>query len=90
MRRRTFLASATAALAMPAVTGAAGRKLLKFIPQADLAVIDPIWTTAYVPRNHGFMVWDTLYGQSEPENRFKAEPQWSRGGSSPPMARLGR
>jgi peptide/nickel transport system substrate-binding protein len=75
MRRRTFLAAATAQLAMPAVAGAAGSKVLKFIPQADLAVIDPIWTTAYVTRNHGLMVWDTLYGQSGPATGFKAEPQ---------------
>jgi peptide/nickel transport system substrate-binding protein len=75
MRRRTFLAAATAQLAMPAIAGAASASVLKFIPQSDLAVIDPIWTTAYVTRNHGFMVWDTLYGQSGPESGFKAEPQ---------------
>jgi peptide/nickel transport system substrate-binding protein len=75
MRRRTFLAAATAQLAMPAIAGAANASVLKFIPQSDLAVIDPIWTTAYVTRNHGFMVWDTLYGQSGPESGFKAEPQ---------------
>jgi peptide/nickel transport system substrate-binding protein len=36
--------------------------VLKFIPQADLAVLDPVWTTAYVTRHHGMMVFDTLYG----------------------------
>ena len=25
------------------------------------AVLDPIWTTAYIQRNHGYMVWDTLF-----------------------------
>ena len=79
MRRRTFLAAATVGLAAPAVVRAAGSTLLKFIPQSDLAVIDPIWTTAYVTRNHGFMVWDTLYGQSGPETGFKAEPQMVEG-----------
>ena len=36
--------------------------MLRFIPQADLAVLDPGITTATVTRNHGFMVFDTLYG----------------------------
>jgi peptide/nickel transport system substrate-binding protein len=64
---------------MPAVSRASNSRLLKFIPQSDLAVIDPIWTTAYVTRNHGFMVWDTLYGQSGPSTGFKAEPQMVQG-----------
>lgn len=34
MRRWTFLAAATAQLAMPGIAGAAGSKLLKFIPQS--------------------------------------------------------
>ena len=34
---------------------------LRFIPQADLRSIDPIWTTAYVTRNFGYMVFDTLF-----------------------------
>ncbi|HEX2944056.1 MAG TPA: ABC transporter substrate-binding protein, partial [Rhodopila sp.] len=78
MRRRTFMAAAAAQLAMPAISQAADR-VLKFIPQSDLAVLDPIWTTAYVTRNHAFMVWDTLYGQSGPANGFKAQPQMVEG-----------
>src|SRR5205823_227204 len=35
---------------------------LRFVPQADLANFDPIWTTAVVVRNAAAMVWDTLYG----------------------------
>ena len=31
-------------------------------PHADLAAIDPIVTTGYVARNHGYLVYDTLYG----------------------------
>ena len=34
---------------------------LKFIPHADLRVLDPIWTTAYITRNHGYMVYDVLF-----------------------------
>jgi peptide/nickel transport system substrate-binding protein len=71
MRRRTLLTGSAAAaalgtstLARPALgqgtSGAA--KLLHFVPQANLANPDPIWTTATVAINHGYMVWDTLYG----------------------------
>jgi peptide/nickel transport system substrate-binding protein len=72
------MAATAAQLATPAISRAAGT-VLKFIPQSDLAVLDPIWTTAYVTRNHGFMVWDTLYGQSGPSNGFKAVPQMVEG-----------
>jgi peptide/nickel transport system substrate-binding protein len=36
--------------------------VLRFIPQADLRILDPIFTTAYITRNHGYMVYDTLFG----------------------------
>lgn len=79
MQRRTFLAASAACLALPAVARSAGQSVLKFIPQADLAVLDPIWTTAYVTRNHGFMIFDTLYGQTGKEYGFKATPQMVAG-----------
>src|SRR5262249_35708179 len=31
----------------------------------DLGVLDPIWTTAYIARNHGYLVFDTLFGTDE-------------------------
>jgi peptide/nickel transport system substrate-binding protein len=34
---------------------------LKFISHAGLRVLDPIWTTAYITRNHGYMVYDVLF-----------------------------
>ena len=69
MRRRAFLQSAAAAaasfsapLAAPRVGRAADAKVLRFIPQADLANLDPIWTTLYVVRNASVLFFDTLYG----------------------------
>ena len=79
MRRRTFLAASAASLALPAVARAEKQRLLKFIPQSDLQVLDPVWTTAYVTRNHAYMVYDTLYGQSGSKAGFKAEPQMVAG-----------
>jgi peptide/nickel transport system substrate-binding protein len=69
-------AAAAAALAL-AVAPAAGRaeigpKTLRFIPQADLRSIDPIWTTAYVTRNFGYLVFDTLFAL---DKDFKPQPQ---------------
>ena len=69
IKRRSVLAGAAASaavglprptLAQPSITG--GAKVLKYVPQANLANPDPIWTTATVARLHGYMVWDTLFG----------------------------
>lgn len=66
MKRRTLLtgtaALAATRLATPAIAQGAAAKVLHFVPQANLANPDPIWTTATVAINHGYMVWDTLYG----------------------------
>ncbi|MDB5377582.1 MAG: transporter substrate-binding protein, partial [Rubritepida sp.] len=66
--RRTFLGvglGAGAAIAAPrlaAAQNAPGRRVLRFVPQADLALLDPIHSVAFVTRNHALMVFDTLYG----------------------------
>ena len=79
MHRRSFIAGAAgASFAAPAFgqgTASAAR-VLKFIPQADLAVLDPIITTAYVTRHHGYMIWDTLYGFDQD---YQAQPQMVEG-----------
>ena len=79
MDRRAFVAASAAALASPAVARAQPRQALKFIPQTDLAVLDPVWTTGYVTRSHGYLVFDTLYGQSGPEGGYQASPQMVAG-----------
>jgi len=64
MRRRSFIAAAStlaSSLAAPRIARAAGT-VLRMVPQANLTSIDPVWTTANITRNHGFMVYDTLYG----------------------------
>jgi peptide/nickel transport system substrate-binding protein len=79
MRRRDLLKTAAAtsmALALPNIGRAASASTLTFIPQADLAVLDPVWTSAYVTRNHGFLVFDTLYGI---DSNYRAQPQMVAG-----------
>ncbi|ABC21780.1 ABC transporter substrate-binding protein [Rhodospirillum rubrum] len=57
-----LVASAAAFTAAPATRAAEGPKVLRIVPQADLKILDPIWTTAFVTRNHGYMIYDTLFG----------------------------
>ena len=68
-RTATAVLLATALCAGAAV---AQQKVLKFIPQADLRILDPIATTAYITRNHGYMVYDTLFSMDE---KFQVKPQ---------------
>src|SRR5690242_20975073 len=79
MRRRTFLTTSAATLAVPAIAQPATTRVLKFIPQSDLAVLDPIWTPAYITLYHGYMVYDTLYGQTGKQFGFKCTPQMVAG-----------
>ena len=62
--RREFGIAAAATLADYAFNArakGADAKTLRFIAQSDLTILDPIWTTAYITRNHGYMVFDTLF-----------------------------
>ncbi len=79
MQRRTFLAGTSATLAAPMIGRAEASQVLKFIPATDLTALDPIWTTEYRTRNHGFAVFDTLYGQTGPSQGFKTTPQMVAG-----------
>ncbi len=68
MHRRALFAIpaavATSGAALPRLAVAQGRaqRVLRFVPQANLSSLDPVTTTAYVVRNHGYMAYDTLYG----------------------------
>jgi len=60
----------TAVLTVPAVL--AQSNVLRVVPHSNLAILDPIWTTAYMSRNHGYMIYDTLFGTDE---NAKIKPQ---------------
>lgn len=67
MKRCTFITalSLLTIFASPlaiAQTASAQTKTLKVIPHANLSILDPIQTTAYISRNHGYMIYDTLFG----------------------------
>jgi peptide/nickel transport system substrate-binding protein len=50
-------AIALLSLAAPVHAG----KTLRAVMHLDLKILDPIWTTAYIVRNHGYMIYDTLF-----------------------------
>jgi len=56
---------AIAAVAGAMLGSANAEKVLRVVPHADLKNVDPIWTTAYITRNHGYMVYDTLFAVDE-------------------------
>ncbi|MBS0644596.1 MAG: ABC transporter substrate-binding protein [Acetobacteraceae bacterium] len=78
MFRREFLkttgaaAMAAGTLAAPRLSLAADSKVLRFVPQANLANLDPIWTTQYVVRNGSLLIWDTLFGVND---QLQPQPQ---------------
>lgn len=61
-RLKAMLATGALALGiLHAPYAAAQEKVLKVVPHSNLAILDPIWTTQYMVRNHGYMIYDTLF-----------------------------
>jgi len=66
------LAATASGLASPAISQRAAARTVRLVPHADLANFDPIWTSSYIARNAGLLVWDTLYGV---DANFKVQRQ---------------
>jgi peptide/nickel transport system substrate-binding protein len=64
--------TAAATLGAPSVHAQKDRQILRFVAEADLKILDPVWTTAYITRNHGYLVYDTLFGTDE---NLQVKPQ---------------
>lgn len=76
-RRLIHAVSVAATPPLPAARAQSIRaRTLRFVPQADLAILDPIVTTAYVTRNHALLVYDTLYGL---DASLRPAPQMAEG-----------
>ncbi|HMH72074.1 MAG TPA: ABC transporter substrate-binding protein, partial [Bradyrhizobium sp.] len=50
----------------------AAGKTITAVMHSDLRIIDPLFTTAYITRDHGYMVYDTLLAT---DSTFKIQPQ---------------
>src|SRR6266404_8644922 len=62
LRMAILAAACTAGLAVAATPAPT---TLRAVMHSDLKILDPIWTTAYIVRNHGYMIYDTLLAQDE-------------------------
>jgi peptide/nickel transport system substrate-binding protein len=76
-RRAAGLLAATAlaaplAVALGSAPSAAQEKVLRAVLHSDLKIVDPIWTTAYISRNYGYLVYDTLFALDE---KLEVQPQ---------------
>jgi peptide/nickel transport system substrate-binding protein len=79
MRRRALLAAATLPLLpIPAPAQTARARTLRFMPQAALAVLDPVFNPTTIVTTHGFCVFDTLYGC---DSQLRPKPQMAEGHS---------
>src|SRR6478609_11749158 len=72
--RRSVVALVAAASVggLTAVPAGVQAQTLKAVMHSEVKILDPIWTTAYIQRNHGYMVWDTLFAMDE---KFEVKPQ---------------
>ena len=65
INRRAFAAGSAALAFAPRLAGADSKNTLRFVQNGNLTILDPIWTTAYVTRDHGYMIYDTLFATDE-------------------------
>jgi peptide/nickel transport system substrate-binding protein len=61
MVRRTLGFLSTCLLGLAVTSAAEAQSTLRVVNHSDLKILDPIWTTAYIVRNHGYMIYDTLF-----------------------------
>ena len=61
-----------ASFVLPLSQGAWAETTLRAVMHSDLKIVDPIWTTAYMSRNYGYMVYDTLFAMN---NQGEIKPQ---------------
>src|SRR5215467_15233724 len=67
-----LIRTALAAFAVAAFAATAAAQTLRIAPHSDLKVVDPIWTTALISVNHGYMIYDTLFAL---DDELAVQPQ---------------
>jgi peptide/nickel transport system substrate-binding protein len=87
MRRRDILklSAGAAMLAAPHIARAQRERTLKFVPDTNLTILDPVFSPARGTHNHAYLVFDTLYGLDE---TFTAHPQMVEGHTAENDGRL--
>ncbi len=69
--RRLLLASVAAAATFAAAPFASAQTF-KVVMHSDVKALDPVWSGAYITRNHGYMIYDTLFALDE---KLQVKPQ---------------
>ena len=65
--------AALAATTLASTTPATGQqKVFKVVMHSDLKILDPVWSGSYIVRNHGYLVYDTLFAIDE---KLEVRPQ---------------
>jgi peptide/nickel transport system substrate-binding protein len=59
-RRLPAILAIATLLVLGVLPAAQAETVLRAVMHSDLKIVDPIWTTAYITRNHGYMIYDTL------------------------------
>ena len=67
-----LIAACALGMAGAATAPAWAQTTLRVVNHSDLKILDPIWTTAYIVRNHGYMIYDTLFAL---DGNLEVKPQ---------------
>src|SRR5258708_39468576 len=70
--RAIALVAAASVAGLVGAAPAGAQTTIKAVMHSDVKLLDPIWTTAYIQRNFGYMVWDTLFAV---DDQFEVKPQ---------------
>src|ERR1700716_3688622 len=69
---RRFLLASVAPLAAIVASSIASAQTIKVVMHSDVKALDPVWSGAYITRNHAYMIYDTLFAIDE---KLQVKPQ---------------
>src|SRR5205823_13737948 len=75
--RKAILAATCVGSLVAVAAPALAETTMRVVMHSDLKILDPIWTTAYISRNHGYMIYDTLLAMNaEQEPQPQMAEKW--------------
>ncbi len=74
--RRGLVAASAATLALPNLARAQASRVIRFVPEADLVLFDPVVTPAAQTREHAYLIYDNLFGL---DDDYRPQPQMLEG-----------
>ncbi len=76
MKRRNLIQASAAAFAAPSLAQAQNSRVIRFKPNADATILDPLFSTAFSTRYLALLSYDMLYGMDDALN---PHPQMAAG-----------